>query len=122
MYPLKQGGIALATVIVQIVNNMLLLYFLRKEGISPAMDQVFITMIRSAAFALLAAFPALYYTQITRWVQSFSLTGLPDLVPMALAISFFGIIYLAFSWLAKAPELKELISSIISRKSRKKEC
>ena len=122
MYPLKQGGIALATVIVQIVNNMLLLYFLRKEGISPAMDQVFITMIRSAAFALLAAFPALYYTQITRWVQSFSFAGLPDLVPMVLAISFFGIIYLAFSWLAKAPELKELISSIISRKSRKKEC
>lgn len=122
MFPLKQGGIALATVIVQMVSNMLLLYFLRKDGVAPAMDSVVFTMIRSIVFALLAAFPALYYLQITHWVQRFTIGSLPDLVPLVLVIVLFGTIYLGFSWLAKAPELKEVFSSIILRKSRKKEC
>lgn len=119
MYPMKQGGIALATVIAQMLNNALLLVFLRRDGLSPALDNVFITMIRSVVFALLAAFPALYYKEITHWVQGFSIASLPDAVPLGLAISFFGIIYLGFCFLAKAPELKEFINSIISRKKRK---
>ncbi len=121
MYPMKQGGIALATVIVQMLNNALLLYFLRKDGFSPALNEVFFTMIRAVCFALLAAFPALYYKEITHWVQGFSIASLPDAVPLLLAMIFFGIVYLGGSFLAKAPELKEFIHSIFSRKSRKKE-
>ncbi len=122
MHPLKQGGIALATVIAQMVNNMLLLHFLRKDGFYPAIDKVAVAMLRSTCFALLAAFPALYYTQITHWMRIFTIKALPDAVPLILAMVFFGVIYLGCSYLAKAPEPGEFIGSIISRKSRKKEC
>ena len=104
------------------LNNTLLLVLLRRDGFAPAMNEVFVAMIRSVAFALLAAFPALYYTQITHWVQKFSIPSLPDAVPLMLAAAFFGIVYLGFSLLCKAPELKEFFHSLISRKSRKKEC
>lgn len=122
MYPLKQGGIALATVITQMLNNTLLLVLLRRDGFAPAMNEVAVVMIRSVVFSLLAAVPALYYTQITHWVQKFSIPSLPDAVPLMLAAAFFGIVYLGFSLMCKAPELKEFFHSLISRKSRKKEC
>lgn len=122
MFPLKHGGIALATVLVQMLSNVLLLYFLRKAHVAPAVDKVAAAMIRSTALALLAAFPALYYTQITHWVRNFTIKALPDAVPLILAMVFFAVIYLGSSWLAKAPEPGEFINSIISRKSRKKEC
>jgi len=122
MFPLRQGGIALATVIAQMLNNTLLLWMLRRDGFTPAMDSVIITMIRSIAFALLAAFPALYYEQIKHYLQAVNIAVLPDLLPLLLAMILFGIIYLGFSLLAKAPEPGEFINSVISRKSRKKEC
>ena len=121
MYPLKQGGIALATVIAQMLNNMLLLILLRRDGFAPAMDEVFVAMIRSVVLALLASFPALFYTQIMHWMQKFSIPSLPDAMPLLLVIIFFGIIYLGFSFLTKAPEPAEFIHSLTSRKSRKKE-
>ena len=122
MYPMKQGGIAFATVIAQTLNNLLLLYFLRRDKFSPDLAQALITLIRSLAFALLAAFPALYYKQITHWLQPAAIPGLPDALPLLAVTGLFGIIYLGLSFLAKAPEIREFISSIISRKSRKKEC
>ena len=121
MYPLKQGGIALATVIAQLVNNVLLVYFLRREKFSPDLEQLSIAFIRSIFFALLAAFPALYYLQMTHWTQKISIRALPELLPLLIGIASYAVIYLGLSFLSKASEPREIIQSLLSRKSRKKE-
>ena len=100
---------------------MLLLCFLRRDGFAPDLSAVAVAMIRSVVFALLAAFPACFRLEITQQIDRFFAPGAEFITLLVLGI-LFGIIYLGLSWLAKAPEPGEFIGSIISRKSRNKEC
>jgi len=113
MFPLRQGGIALATVISQMLNNFLLLYTLRRENFSPDYRQIACTMIRSVSWAAAGVLPIICAPQALRQL-------LPnDLLLTVGGVIFFGVIYLAGSILTRAPEPREFYSSI---KSRKKEC
>jgi putative peptidoglycan lipid II flippase len=59
MFPLKQGGIALATVISSLVNNFLLLFLLRRSGINIKISPLIIAISKSllaCGIALLATF------------------------------------------------------------------
>ena len=62
MFPLRQGGIALATVISSYVNNLLLLYLLRRRlGESPAAGAFGVFLLKLSAVSVLplaAAYPA----------------------------------------------------------------
>ena len=115
MFPLKQGGIALATVISQMSNNLLLLYFLQKEQLSPDHRAVVRTMLRSIILAAVAAIPACYYGQLQNFCGSSWLCLMG-------CIFFFGLVYLGSSFMFKAPELREFIASLLSRKTPAKEC
>ena len=60
MWPLQQGGIALATVLGSMLNNTLLLRHLRREGIPLAGREVIMTGARSLGIAVASAL-ALYW-------------------------------------------------------------
>ena len=116
MFPLKQGGIALATVISQLLNNTLLLYFLKRENFSPEWKGIVLTMTRSIIFALLAVFPAYWFGNIKNYVGDKF-----EIIILIACGLFAAVCYLAMQLAAKAPEPREFISSLVSRKSRKKE-
>jgi putative peptidoglycan lipid II flippase len=121
MFQLKQGGIALATVITAMCNNVLLLYFLKRDSFAPDFAAVGFTMLRSLIFAAAAAYPALHYSAIYSYCRKFTISGIPEAVPLMLCGSFFLITYLLLSMIARSPELREIYSIWRSRKSRKKE-
>jgi putative peptidoglycan lipid II flippase len=59
MFPLKQGGIALATVISSLINNCLLIFLLRRSNINISIAKLLIAILKSSmacAIALLAMF------------------------------------------------------------------
>ena len=116
MFPLKQGGIALATVISQLLNNTLLLYFLKRENFSPEWKGIVLTMTRSIIFALPAVFPAYWFGNIKNYVGDKF-----EIIILIACGLFAAVCYLAMQLAAKAPEPREFISSLVSRKSRKKE-
>jgi putative peptidoglycan lipid II flippase len=120
MFKLKQGGIALATVISAMCNNLLLLYFLKRDNCTPQTSAVIASIVRSLAAALLAVIPALFYSKICAWSSDISLKNIPDAVPLLFCGIFFAVVYLLCNLLMRAPELREILYSIKSRSQRKK--
>jgi putative peptidoglycan lipid II flippase len=118
---LQQGGIALATVLTAVLNNLLLLYFLKRDNFAPDTGVVLTAIFRSLIFAAAAAAPALYYRQICVWCRPVIIPAVPELMPLMFCGIFFGIVYLLLSYISGAPEVREICSSLIARKSRKKE-
>lgn len=114
MFPLKQGGIALATVITQMINNGLLLHYLNKENLSPKWKEITLTMTRSLIFSAIATLPVFWYNNI-RITLHVDLAALPACV---MAFIFF---YMGGQLMSGAPEPKEFIGSLLSRRARKKE-
>ena len=121
MFPLKQGGIALATVISQMCNNLLLLYFLKKENFAPRSGSIITAMLRSCTLALVAGLPMLGYDKLQNALQFIAIPDLPDLWPLLTVALLFALIYGGLSLLTKAPELNEFYQSIIVRRSCRKE-
>ena len=114
MFPLKQGGIALATVIAQMLNNTLLLYFLRRDHLTPKWGEIVLTVVRSVGFSLIAILPVFWYESIKKYLFN-------DWLAIGACVIFFGIFYLGGQLMAKAPEPGEFIGSLRSRKAGKKE-
>ena len=110
------AGAALATVISQLLNNTLLLYFLKRENFSPEWKGIILTMTRSILFALLAVIPAYWFGSIKDYFNSKF-----EIIILIACGLFAAVCYLAMQLAAKAPEPREFISSLVSRKSRKKE-
>jgi putative peptidoglycan lipid II flippase len=115
MWPLRQGGIALATVISAALNNFLLLYLLRGrlDGFEPLRSLGDFARI---AFACLPAVIAVYSTlpplrgALDR--LSFHLPNGGVLIPSALV---FGVAYFAASLLLNRSELKEWMAILTCR-------
>jgi len=108
MYPLQQGGIALATVISSLMNNSLLLYFLRKhEQHALQIRMPAITLIKALIAASIAGTVYFIYPLLANILV---IKYLPDLIPVALAGMAFCLIYFVVTLLLKCYEPKELIS------------
>ncbi len=110
MFPLQQGGLALATVISSITNNCILLYILRRDlNCGLGIRQVVYTLVRSIIAAVVpTAVLFLFYRDLLgipalHW-------GIPDLVPLAVCGAAFWLAYALISWLIRSKELPELIS------------
>ena len=58
MFPLQQGGIALATVISSLVNNCLLIFLLRRSGINIRVTPLLIAIFKSMIACVIALFAA----------------------------------------------------------------
>jgi putative peptidoglycan lipid II flippase len=110
MFWLKQGGLALATVISSITNNCVLLYILRRDlnrqlGIS----HVVRTLIRSI---IAAAIPTLilfcFYAELLAMPSLHFLS--PDLIPLIICGVAFWLSYGLISWMVRSKELPELFT------------
>ncbi len=112
---LRQGGIALATVISSMANNaMLLLILKRRVGHSLRMSPVSFSMARSAVLSFSAA--GLAYV-IYPLVTKYSYFG--GIFPLIAGATLFGLIFLIFSIICRCPELFELFG-MFSRKITRK--
>jgi putative peptidoglycan lipid II flippase len=108
MWDLKQGGIALATVISAILNNVLLYYFLRKKLGHIPLAPVIRTSILSLALSIVFAFLSLYISQFVPRIKLPHVSA--DILPLLGAGISFWIFYIVFSLLFKSKEVPEILS------------
>lgn len=117
MFPLQQGGIALATVISSMVNNTLLLLYLYRDGLKVKRHTLF-CVVRSVIIAGISAFAVwliLPYLQKLLLVPSQFLSDLLILVAVGM---LFGIFFALLAFICRSPELREFFS-ILRRKKKK---
>ena len=107
MWPLQQGGIALATVLSSILNNTLLLWLLHRQGFGIEFRGIAVSVLRCMSCALLAIIPVyLFYRQWNCGIQ-----WLPgDLLPMFGAISVFCAVYFGLCRITGGREGGEILS------------
>jgi len=112
MFPLKQGGIALATVISSFINNALLLVLLRRSGLQFPSKLILRSLLLCGASAAAAAL-------LTRYGLSLSCLPHParPIWQFLLQGSVFGVLYLGFSLLHPA-ELRSCLGILKRRVKR----
>jgi putative peptidoglycan lipid II flippase len=108
MQYIRQGGIALATVIASLLNNVILFYFLRRDLSHLKMSDI----LYSGVMILLAALAAGVSAYMT---VHYFLTGLSDLKAILILFSVFSIVFLSVSALLRSDELGDWLN-IIRRK------
>ena len=111
MFPMQQGGLALATVISSTVNNCLLLYFLKKAiRHDLGLDQVGYSLLRSAVASFIPA-GILFFCIYKKLHGIYTIKYLPaDAAPLIICGVIFCISYALISWLCRSRELPELAS------------
>lgn len=116
MWPLKQGGIALATVCSCVVNNLLLLWGLYRVNLKVELRPVGITALKT----LLASMVVLPLYWCYPWLRkTLSTTFLADdLLPLMLCGGGFCLGYLALGLLLRCSELKELLGAVLGRRQK----
>jgi putative peptidoglycan lipid II flippase len=107
MWPLQQGGIALATVLASILNNALLLWCLKRQGFGLEYRGIAVSVLRCTAASLLAVLPVcLFYRE---W--NAGITWMPgDLLPMAAAAALFSVLYFLICRISGGREGNEVLS------------
>lgn len=115
MFPLKQGGIALATVISSLVNNALLVIFLKRQGIFLHWQQILSSLLRCTIPAFAAGAGGLAFYRMIR--QYFSAAWHGECEAFLLTGAVFALIYFSGTFLLKAPETKELKTMVSRRKA-----
>jgi putative peptidoglycan lipid II flippase len=113
---LAQGGIALATVISSVVNNLILFYFLKQDNLLPDMKALLVSALRGIVLSAvvmsgLSKVYALCEVKLmeTRWSDAAGTFGL------FLAAVF---AYIVLAKIFRSPELAELFA-VLKRKRRK---
>ena len=114
MIPLKQGGIALATVCSSLLNNGILLYFLDRQGVHLEWKGLVWLLVRCWGLALLGGWGVAWCYPILRKYISFGYLG--EFPALAVACILFAGVYFAANRLCCAPEIRELRSLLIRRK------
>ncbi len=114
MQYLRQGGIALATVISSLANNMLLLLILRRKlGISLGMKPVHLSIFRIAVVSVAAVGGGyLLYNHIL------SRTHFGGLWPLITGVLGCGVLYLVLAFVCRCPELHELRQTFSRRRPK----
>ena len=113
MWPLRQGGIALATVLSSMLNNTLLLWHLRNEGIPLDTRGILRTFARSLALALVAGFALMWFYPVLREYLTFHYLG--EFPAFAVLSVLFVLLYFAGSSLFRSPEVPELVAVLRRR-------
>ena len=108
MHPLKQGGIALATVISSYMNNMILLFLFSRNIHCSLLKE---TAKSAGKFLLLSipAFLAVYYT--APYIKT-----LPFFFILCIKSILFGTIFLASALLFRIEEVKSVLEKVKGRK------
>jgi len=103
MWPLRQGGIALATVISAIVNNAILLFFLQRDLKNIKIKQIVIpvikTLIASSAAISIAILSFNHFINIVDTLTAF-----------LIAVTVFGICYFIAAIICRSKEVGEWLN------------
>ena len=94
MWPLKQGGIALATVLSSMLNNAILLTCLHREGFALQGRRMFGAFLRALLFSLAVGVPLFFAYPLLREYLSFRFVGeFPAFCVLALCFcaGYFGL-------------------------------
>ena len=114
MWPLKQGGIALATVLSSLVNNTILLSMLRREGFVLPEREIIGTGAR--CIALSAAVGWGCYELHRRWYGGSLRSWEAEFWIFCAVAALFAVVYLALTMLCRAREPKEFLQ-LLKRRS-----
>ena len=111
MFPLRQGGIALATVLASVLNNSLLLILLKKKMQMPVpIRQTLIFLGKLFTITLCPFFAVIPLSWVLRDTWLF--------VPGTAAL--YGLLYFAGALLFRMPELEMITGRILTRLKKKK--
>ena len=114
MWPLKQGGIALATTICSFVNCGVLLYFLKKQLGALHLPAILPSLFRTIA---ISAYVLIICWFIYQPISDIQVKYLPrDLIPLSITGSFFVVMYLFISAVFHSTEAKEWLGMLRGRK------
>ena len=115
MIPLRQGGLALATVLSSVMNNSVLLILLHRSGFRLNWKELLSTILKTcaaSAAAVAVSMAAIPYLMMLPGSAGGKFTGIMIL------LALFGVIYLIASFIVKAAELREFLS-LLKRRGRK---
>lgn len=116
MHPLKQGGIALATLGSTMISLVILVILLVREGFEIPFGQIALSFCRTTLIAVAVAFIVL----ATGWMRCHLEWSWSRQFGLFLASGvLFGILYLVFAVIARSPEIREL-GTVLKRKSAAK--
>ncbi|MFA6290882.1 MAG: murein biosynthesis integral membrane protein MurJ [Victivallales bacterium] len=114
MWPLKQGGIALATTICSFINCGVLLYLLKKQLGALHLPAILPSLFRTIAISAYVMAICWFIYQPLAGIQ---LKYLPrDLIPLSITGSLFVIMYFFISAVFHSTEAKEWIGMLRGRK------
>ena len=114
VWPLKQGGIALATVLSAMLNNLTLIVILKKQGFMFSMKPAAVTIAKALVASILAAVAArLCYGPV---MNLNIIVWKPELAPLAVAGVMFCIAYAVISIIMRCPEIRENLNILRRRK------
>ena len=119
---LAQGGIALATVITAILQNLILFWLLKRSVLQIPVKPILVSFIRAFVLSFIAAFLVVTIakylgnsTFIAKYIDSSS--HLTLFIYLLLSGPAFVICYLLFMRLAKSPEVGELFAILRKKKA-----
>ncbi len=113
MHPLKQGGIALATLASSSVAMAVLVYLLVREGFEIPFGKIFASFGRTALVGVLAALAVM----LTGWMRChLEWSWFHQFGYFVAAGGLFCVLYFLFAAILRAPEVKEILS-VFKRKS-----
>lgn len=115
MIPLKQGGLALATVLSSVLNNVVLLFLLHRSGFKLNWRELGKTITKT--FSASAAAVAAGLFAIPYLMQLPSNAG-GKFVGIMILLCIFGVVYLIAAYVVRTAELREFISLLNRRGKR----
>ncbi len=113
MWPLKQGGIALATVIASYANNMILLFILRRQGFEVGMGRLTAAAGRCLAAAGISAAAVCCLPEILFNIRICRIWGEGRMAVFGALLSagvIFALLYALILFLLGGREIKEVLS------------
>ena len=115
MFPLKQGGIALGTVISSTLNCLVLTYiFKKRHAASTGSSEILLCLCKISFSSLVAVLISIYVSNLINMISFINLIDWKGLVSLCLGFTVFSIIYFAINHVMKSEEQRDwamLISS-----------
>jgi putative peptidoglycan lipid II flippase len=113
MWPLRQGGIALATVISSIINNAVLFFLLKRDLTNIKIKQISIPALKTVVASVLAITAA--------WLANNQLTPIVDnIVATIIAAIVFGLCYFIAAIACESKEIHEWLNILLTSQNFKK--
>jgi len=116
MFPLKQGGIALGTVISSIVNCLTLIYiFKKKHMITEGNNEVMFSLLKVAIASIISVLISLFIVKLCSYIELFAYLDWKGVLTVILGSIFFCVIYFSINFFLRSPEQKDWVALISSK-------